>query len=259
MSRSAEKYWHLLNTFEDYLKHGERLHREPPRNLTFKAAARPAGAAGRQQGRGMPADTASRSGRGTATDADRTARLEEVARRVATCTRCPLHGGRMHTVPGAGVLDPLVMVIGEGPGAEEDRRGEPFVGRAGQYLDRWLEAIDVSRTQNAFIGNIIKCRPPGNRDPNPGESDACMPYLKEQIEIVRPHTILTVGRIASSILIGSTAGVGSLRGKTFSYNGIPLVPTYHPAAVLRNPDLRRPVWDDLKRLAGLFPSGPDDE
>jgi DNA polymerase len=159
----------------------------------------------------------------------------------------------MKTVPGAGALDPKVMVIGEGPGAEEDRRGEPFVGRAGQYLDRWLDAIGIKRETNAFIGNIVKCRPPGNRDPKPDESDACIGYLKEQIEIIRPATILAVGRIASGILIGSTGGIGSLRGKTYSYQGIPLVPTYHPAAVLRNPELRKPVWDDLQRLETLFP------
>ncbi|TVQ27971.1 MAG: uracil-DNA glycosylase [Spirochaetaceae bacterium] len=178
--------------------------------------------------------------------------LEE---RVRVCTRCALHEGRFNAVPGVGVLDPLVMVIGEGPGADEDRRGLPFVGRAGQFLDKWLEAIGLSRSSNAYITNIVKCRPPENRDPRPAESDACMPYLREQIELVRPQAILTVGRIASGILIGTGAGIGSLRGRTYYYNGIPLVPTYHPSGVLRNPELKRPVWEDLKRLNAMLDRG----
>jgi DNA polymerase len=158
----------------------------------------------------------------------------------------------MNAVPGQGVLDPLVMVVGEGPGADEDRRGLPFVGRAGQFLDRWLEAIDLDRNTNAYIANIVKCRPPGNRDPRSSEAEACLPYLRDQIELVRPRVILTVGRVASGILIGTQAGIGSLRGRTFYYNGIPLVPTYHPSGVLRNPELKRPVWEDLKRLRVLL-------
>jgi len=233
MSKAAESYWKLLNDLEDFVRHGERVARDAPQGLGFTR-------------RGSAAV------RGDTTE-DRRRRLEAIAERVARCERCPLCRDRMKTVPGAGALDPKVMVIGEGPGAEEDRRGEPFVGRAGQYLDRWLDAIGIKRETNAFIGNIVKCRPPGNRDPKPDESDACIGYLKEQIEIIRPATILAVGRIASGILIGSTGGIGSLRGKTYSYQGIPLVPTYHPAAVLRNPELRKPVWDDLQRLETLFP------
>jgi DNA polymerase len=243
MSKAAENYWRLLNTIEDYLRHGERISRDPPRDLQFRVSYSTATGA---------------SGGTDSQPAERLAKLDAISQRVAECARCPLGASRLNSVPGVGVLDPLVMVIGEGPGAEEDRRGEPFVGRAGQYLDRWLDAIDVSRTGNAYIGNIVKCRPPGNRDPNPGESDACIPYLKEQIRIIRPHTILSVGRIASGILIGSTGGIGSLRGRTYTYDSIPLVPTYHPAAVLRNPDLRRPVWEDLKRLVALFPSENSD-
>ncbi|MFP4114420.1 MAG: uracil-DNA glycosylase [Spirochaetales bacterium] len=158
----------------------------------------------------------------------------------------------MKAVPGDGVLDPLVMVIGEGPGADEDRRGLPFVGRAGQFLDKWLEAIDLDRNTNVYIGNIVKCRPPGNRDPRPNESETCLPYLREQIDLIRPRAILTVGRVSTGILVGTNAGIGSLRGRTFYYNGIPLIPTYHPSGVLRNPDLKRPVWEDLKRLRALI-------
>ncbi len=189
---------------------------------------------------------------GTDDREQRQQRLAAIAERVRRCTRCPLAEGRMNAVPGEGALDPLVMVIGEGPGADEDRRGIPFIGRAGQYLDKWLDAIGVSRDKSAFIGNIVKCRPPGNRDPKPFESDACMPYLREQIEVIRPKTILSVGRVASGLLIGSSAGIGSLRGRTYYYDGIPLIPTYHPSGVLRNPDFRRPVWDDLKRLVALL-------
>jgi DNA polymerase len=143
------------------------------------------------------------------------------------------------------------MVVGEGPGAEEDRRGKPFVGRAGQYLDRWLAAVGLDRTSNCFIGNIVKCRPPGNRDPLPEESAACMPYLKEQIDILKPKAILTLGRIATQILCGRSEGIGKLRGEELDYLGIPVVPTYHPSAVLRNTDLRPAVWEDLKRLRAL--------
>jgi DNA polymerase len=177
------------------------------------------------------------------------AALEEEVR---SCTKCPLHAVRSLAVPGVGVLDPLIMVVGEGPGAQEDRRGLPFVGNAGQYLDKWLAAIDCSRGRNVYITNIVKCRPPQNRDPAAEESDACLPYLQRQVEIVRPRTILSVGRISSRILSGENAGIGSLRGRDFMFRGIPLVATYHPSAVLRNQDLRRPVWEDLKRLRAIL-------
>jgi DNA polymerase len=125
------------------------------------------------------------------------------------------------------------------------------VGRAGQYLDRWLTAIGLDRKSNCFIGNIVKCRPPGNRDPLPEESTACLPYLECQITILRPKAILTVGRIATQILCDRTEGIGQLRGKELEYRGIPLVATYHPSAVLRNTQLRAAVWADLKRLKAL--------
>ena len=235
MASQKERLWNTLNLFEDYILRGERSdHPEPPRFT---------GTTGKKK---------SSMGAGELGPEERIAALDAIAERVRRCTRCPLSDGRMNAVPGVGVLDPDVMVIGEGPGADEDRRGIPFVGRAGQYLDKWLEAIEISRDNRAFIGNIVKCRPPGNRDPKPAESDACLPYLREQIELIRPRAILSVGRIASQILIGSTAGIGRLRGKTYNYNGIPLVPTYHPSGVLRNPELRRPVWEDLKRLTSLL-------
>jgi uracil-DNA glycosylase family 4 len=145
-----------------------------------------------------------------------------------------------------------VLVVGEGPGAEEDASGRPFVGPAGQLLDRMLKAIDLDRGTNCFIANVVKCRPPGNRDPALEESAACLPYLRAQIAALRPKAILAVGRVAAEALTGLAAGVGELRRRSLSYEGIPLAVTYHPSAVLRNSSLRRPVWEDLKRLkAGL--------
>lgn len=175
-------------------------------------------------------------------------RLDEIAAQIRECTRCPLHIGRTNAVPGEGVLDPLVMVVGEGPGAQEDAQGKPFVGNAGQYLDKWLAAIGLSRETNVFIANIVKCRPPGNRDPQPEESDACLPYLREQIELVRPRLILTLGRISMRILTGTTHGITRVHGTFYHFQGIPLVPTFHPSGVLRNPAWRRPVWEDLKSV-----------
>lgn len=175
-------------------------------------------------------------------------RLEELAAEIRSCTRCPLGEGRLNAVPGAGLLDPLVMIIGEGPGAQEDQQGIPFVGRAGQYLDKWLSAIGLDRETNVFIANIVKCRPPNNRDPESAESDACRSYLDEQIDLVRPRMILTVGRISMRLLTGSEGRITRIHGSFYSYKGIPLVPTFHPSAVLRNSEYRRPVWDDLKTV-----------
>ncbi|MFW5786252.1 MAG: uracil-DNA glycosylase [bacterium] len=182
----------------------------------------------------------------------REAALRELEQQVLVCTKCPLNEGRTNAVPGMGVIDPLVMVIGEGPGAQEDAQGEPFVGRAGQYLDKWLQAIGLSRRSNVYITNIVKCRPPGNRDPQPGEAAACNPYLERQIDLVRPRAILAVGRISSSLLTGRSDGIGRIRGRVYSYRGIPLVPTYHPSGVLRNDQWRRPVWEDLKLLKSIL-------
>ncbi len=174
--------------------------------------------------------------------------LDELADRIRECTKCPLSAVRTNAVPGEGALDALVMVIGEGPGADEDRSGRPFVGRAGQYLDKWLAAIDVSRDRNAFIANIVKCRPPQNRDPLPDERASCFPYLERQIELVRPRSILTVGRVSSRVVTGVDASMAELRKGEHVFRGIPVFATYHPSAVLRNYSLRRPVWEDLKRV-----------
>ena len=183
--------------------------------------------------------------------------LERVAAAVRMCKRCPLALERTNAVPGEGAENPLVMVIGEGPGADEDRLGRPFVGKAGQLLDKMLVSISLSREKNAYIANIVKCRPPGNRDPLPEEAAACMPFLREQIDAVRPRAILVVGRVAAKNLLNTEEGIGRLRGRFFDYCGIPLMPTYHPSALLRNESLKRPAWEDLKafreRLRELAP------
>ncbi len=185
---------------------------------------------------------------------------EEISRRqeaigrleaqIRQCQRCKLCQGRTQAVPGTGVLNPAVLVIGEGPGADEDVQGLPFVGVAGQLLDKMLAAINLSRHSNCYIANIVKCRPPKNRDPEPEESDACRSYLEAQIAILKPAMILAVGRIAIQNLLGTSQGIGQLRGRFLDYNSIPLMATYHPSALLRNQDLKRPAWEDLKLFKG---------
>lgn len=172
--------------------------------------------------------------------------LSTIAQNIRVCTKCGLCGKRTNTVPGIGVASPLVLVVGEGPGADEDARGEPFVGKAGQLLDKMLFSIQLSRTTNCFIANVIKCRPPNNRDPAPDEMAACMGFLKNQIAVLRPKLILTLGRIATHALLLNAEPIGKIHGSFFEYRGIPLMPTYHPSALLRNEDLKRPAWEDLK-------------
>jgi DNA polymerase len=165
---------------------------------------------------------------------------------VAACTRCALHSGRTRTVFGVGDRTADWLVVGEAPGAEEDRRGEPFVGRAGRLLDAMLEALGYSRSQ-VYIANVVKCRPPENRDPRPEEADSCAPYLDRQIELLAPRIILAVGRVAAQRLLGSDAPVGRLRGRVHHYGPaeIPLVVTWHPAYLLRRPQAKAESWSDL--------------
>lgn len=165
---------------------------------------------------------------------------------VAVCTRCPLHKGRTQTVFGVGNRTADWMVIGEAPGAEEDRRGEPFVGKAGRLLDEMLRAVGLDR-DSVFIANILKCRPPNNRDPAAEEASACRGYLDRQIELLRPRLILAVGRIAAQQLLGTDAPLGRLRGQVHEMKGseIPVIVTYHPAYLLRSPTQKRKAWQDL--------------
>lgn len=179
---------------------------------------------------------------------------ESLRGEVMRCTRCSLHAGRTQGVFGVGNPRAEWMVIGEAPGAEEDRRGEPFVGRAGQLLDAMLRAIGLSRAQNVYIANVLKSRPPNNRDPQPEEVAACLPYLRRQIELVRPHLLLAVGRIAAQNLLASGESLSRLRGRVHRFGELntPLVVTYHPAYLLRNPADKRKAWEDLKFARSVF-------
>ena len=171
---------------------------------------------------------------------------DELERTVAACTRCPLHRGRTQTVFGVGNKKAQWMIIGEAPGAEEDKQGEPFVGRAGQLLNSMLAAIGLKR-EEVYIANIIKCRPPGNRDPKPEEESACRDFLERQIRLIRPKIILAVGRIAAQNLMRVDTPIGKMRGRVYQYQelGIPVVITYHPAYLLRSPLEKRKAWQDL--------------
>ena len=218
----------LLDLGEDYFRDGFRLDRLPE------------------------PERAARSPDATPPPSVGTSSLESVAREVSTCSRCPLGRLRRIAVPGEGVPSPLVLAVGEGPGADEDASGRPFVGAAGQYLDKWLAAVALDRKTNCFIANVVKCRPPGNRDPQPEEVQACRGYLERQIALLRPRAILALGRFAAQALTGSTQSITMLRSGTHEYQGIPLVATFHPSAVLRDNSLRAAVWEDLKRLKALL-------
>ncbi|MDR2480000.1 MAG: uracil-DNA glycosylase [Treponema sp.] len=179
--------------------------------------------------------------------------LEKIAADIRSCTACPLCTTRKNTVPGEGAAEPLVMVIGEGPGEEEDASGRPFVGKAGQLLDRMLDATGLSRERNCFIANVVKCRPPFNREPAPEETAACAVFLERQIRLLKPRFILCTGKTAAQNLLKTKDGIGRLRGRFMELHItdgmiIPLIATYHPSALLRNEEYKRPAWEDLKLL-----------
>jgi len=173
--------------------------------------------------------------------------LDELYRQIQDCQRCRLGATRTHLVFGVGNPHAEVMFIGEAPGQEEDQQGVPFVGAAGQLLSRIIQAIRLKR-EEVYIANIIKCRPPGNRDPLPDEIDQCEPYLIQQIQIIRPKIICALGRIAGQVLLKTSASLSTLRGKVHWYQGIKVIVTYHPAALLRHPQWKRPTWEDVKFL-----------
>lgn len=177
--------------------------------------------------------------------------LEQLNKMISDCTRCALHKGRTNFVFGSGNPNADVMVIGEGPGAEEDKQGLPFVGRAGQLLTDILKAIKFSR-EEVYIGNIVKCRPPNNRVPLPDEMDACIPYLNKQIELIKPKLILCLGLTAAKGLLKKKESLTALRGKVFDYNGIKVMVTFHPAALLRNPNWKRDCWTDVQKFRMLY-------
>lgn len=177
--------------------------------------------------------------------------FETLEERVAACTACPLHRSRRQTVFGVGNREADWMVIGEAPGEQEDLRGEPFVGRAGMLLNEMLRAIGLRREQ-VYIANVLKCRPPRNRDPQADEAAACEAYLKQQIALIKPRIVLAVGRIAAQNLLKTTLAIGKLRGQVHRYEQIPMVVTYHPAYLLRTPSEKRRAWDDLRLALGTF-------
>ena len=176
-----------------------------------------------------------------------------LADRVRTCTDCELHRGRIQTVFGVGSEEADLLIVGEAPGAEEDRRGEPFVGRAGQLLDAMLRAIELSR-EEVYIANILKCRPPNNRDPRTVEAMACTRYLERQIQLLQPKVILALGRIAAQWLLQSDAPIGRLRGQRLGFGNpeIPLIASYHPAYLLRSPAAKTKAWEDLRLVRQIL-------
>lgn len=176
---------------------------------------------------------------------------EALRQEVLTCTRCELHRTRTQAVFGSGTPHSKFMVIGEAPGFHEDQQGEAFVGRAGQLLTKILEAIGLGRDQ-VFITNILKSRPPGNADPEPHQVAACEPYLERQIELIGPAVILTLGRHAARTLLRTDGTMAALRGRVFEYRKVPVVATYHPAALLRNPSLKRPTWEDVQLARKVY-------
>ncbi len=172
-------------------------------------------------------------------------RWDAFAADVEACTACGLHRTRHRSVPGVGDHDAEWLFVGEAPGAEEDARGEPFVGQAGRLLDNMLAALGMARGRNVYIANVLKCRPPNNRTPEPAEADACRPYLERQVALLRPKLIVALGKSAASLLLATDATIASLRGRVHRYRGVPLVVTYHPAYLLRNLPDKAKAWEDL--------------
>lgn len=171
--------------------------------------------------------------------------LQEVAAEIASCRKCFLCEGRTRTVPGEGHPTAKLMFVGEGPGRTEDETGRPFVGRAGELLTQIIEAIELKR-EDVFIANVVKCRPPQNRKPLPDEMAACRAYLERQIELVQPKTLVALGATAAEAMLRVKGSLTDWRGRVHSYRHIPLVVTYHPAALLRNPNWKKPTWDDIR-------------
>ncbi len=200
---------------------------------------------------GLGAKSISKDNRFPRTQLDK--KLNHLSREVEICNSCELHKYRTNTVFGIGNKNADWLVIGEAPGVDEDLKGEPFVGRAGQLLNSMLLSVGLQR-KDVFIANILKCRPPKNRDPKPEEIKACEKYLRQQIELINPKIILALGRIASQNLLKSTTPIGKMRGNSYQYLGsdLPVVVTYHPAYLLRSPTEKRKVWEDLKFAKNIY-------
>ncbi len=201
------------------------------------------------RGKISPSPTGGRVGMGEGVD------WPELKQQVHDCTACKLRAGCTQTVFGVGDEKADWLFVGEGPGADEDAQGEPFVGQAGKLLDNMLAAIKLKRGNNVYIANIVKCRPPGNRTPEPDEIATCLPYLQRQIALIQPKLIVALGKTAATALLGKEATLGSLRGRLHDYQGSPLLITYHPAYLLRSPAEKARAWEDLclavKTMQGL--------
>lgn len=182
-------------------------------------------------------------------DQERWKRLKHSAEH---CTKCPLHRTRTHVVFGNGNPEGGIFLIGEGPGYEEDKRGEAFVGRSGQLLDKILAACNFTRDKHVFISNIVKCRPPENRNPQPNEQAAWLPYLEEQLELCDPKILILLGSVAAKALLGSDIRITKIRGNWHYYQGRLVMPTYHPSALLRQPSLKRDAWEDFKTVINKY-------
>lgn len=192
-----------------------------------------------------PRRTPAKSGSGKA------ARLASLREEIGDCRRCGLWTERTHVVFGVGDPDAEIMFVGEAPGSDEDRQGEPFVGRAGQLLTKIIEAMGLAR-ERVYIANIIKCRPPGNRNPLPSEIGACSGFLRAQVEIISPRAIVALGTFSAQTLLGTDEKISRLRGRFHPFHGIPLMPTYHPAYLLRNPNEKKQVWEDVQKVMALL-------
>jgi DNA polymerase len=250
----------LLNAVEDSLRDGYCRRRDTPLLEDDPPAALPAA----ESPRALPAETsggtAQAAREGAQADSAAPAEplegadsLEVIAAEVLSCSSCVLGAARTRGVPGEGPPRPLVMVIGEGPGAEEDASGRPFVGPAGRLLDRMLASVGLYREKNCFIANVVKCRPPGNRDPRPEEIEACALFLARQIGLLKPPLILSLGRVATQALLKTELPIGRLRGAFTSLSlpglsPIPFLASYHPSALLRDEALKKPAFEDLKLL-----------
>lgn len=178
--------------------------------------------------------------------------IEVLRQEVVNCQKCPLGATRNHAVFGDGNPDADIMIIAEGPGYHEDMQGHTFVGPSGQMLDKILDACGFSRDEHIFISNIVRCRPPQNRAPKPEEREACLPYLMKQIELINPKIIILLGATALKGLIDPNARITQVRGRWIQWHGRLVMPTYHPSALLRNPNMKRPVWEDMKLVVAKY-------
>ncbi len=233
---------HLLDNLRCRARLGLPLVRGERSALERLLALAGAGVAGTPDGEAIP-------------DRPKAGGLERVRADMGECTRCALHQGRSRIVFGDGPEDAALMLVGEGPGAEEDRRGLPFVGPAGRLLDKMLAAVGLAR-EAVYIANLVKCRPPGNRDPRDEEVAACMQFLRAQIRAVAPRVICTLGRPAAHHLLGTDAPISALRGNWRQLDGVPLLPTFHPAYLLRNPAAKAQAYQDMKALTLALRQGP---